>query len=284
MHDKTVRRRRAVLALLVVVSLILISASVGGSGGGALHTVQSGFLDVLSPVETGASKALTPVHDLFNWVGDVFHAAGQRDKLRKELAAADAEIIALQAKQHASIEAAKFQHMDSTLQLSPDAPVQASVINQPESLWVSHVTINAGSGAGVSVYDPVIDPDGLIGTVTQVAPDSAIVTLINDPSSGVTARDSSSREIGSIGPQPGSPGELVMALVSRPSEVKVGDLIVTAGERATQGGSLFPPNIPIGRVTGVPAAGSAGGSILVAPAADLTSLDNVQVLTRLPGA
>ena len=52
MHDKTVRRRRAVLALLVVISLILITASFGGSGGGALHTVQSGFLDVLSPVET----------------------------------------------------------------------------------------------------------------------------------------------------------------------------------------------------------------------------------------
>ena len=74
-HDKTVRRRRAVLALLVVLSLILISASFGGSGGGPLHTVQSGFLDVLSPVETGASKALTPVHDLFNAVGDVFHAS-----------------------------------------------------------------------------------------------------------------------------------------------------------------------------------------------------------------
>jgi rod shape-determining protein MreB len=85
-HDKTVRRRRAVLALLVVLSLILISASFGGSGGGPLHTVQSGFLDVLSPVETGASKALTPVHDLFNAVGDVFHASSQRDKLRKQVA------------------------------------------------------------------------------------------------------------------------------------------------------------------------------------------------------
>ena len=271
------------LALLVVLSLILISASFGGSGGGPLHTVQSGFLDVVSPVETVANKALTPVHDLFNWVGDVFHAASQRDRYRRELAAADAKIIALQAQQHANLDAAKFRHLDSTLALSGDGPVPASVISQPESLWVSHVTIDAGSGDGVSVYDPVIDPDGLIGTVSEVATDSAIVTLINDPSSGVAARDSSSREIGLIGPQPGSPGELVMKNVSNPSEVKAGDLIVTAGERATQNTSLFPPDIPIGQVTSVPSAGSPGGAILVAPAADLTSLDSVQVLTKVPG-
>ncbi len=271
------------LALLVVLSLILISASFGGSGGGPLHTVQSGFLDVLSPVETGASKALTPVHDLFNWVGDVFHAASQRDRLRKQLAAADAKIIALQAQQHASADATKFQRLDSTLSLASDVPVAATVIGQPESLWVSHVTINAGSGDGVSVFDPVIDPDGLIGTVTEVAANSAIVTLINDPSSGVTARDSSSREIGLIGPQPGSPGELWMTTVSLPGEVKVGDLIVTAGERATDNASLFPPNIPIGQVTAVPSAASPGGAIIVSPAADLTSLDSVQVLTKVRG-
>jgi len=257
-----------VLALLVVLSLILISASFGGSGGGPLHTVQSGFLDVLSPVETGASKALTPVHDLFNWVGDVFHAASQRDKLRKELSAADKQIVALQAQQSSSADAAKLRRIDTTLQLSSAATVDASVVSQPESLWVSHVTIDAGSGAGVAVNDPVIDPDGLIGTVSDVAADSAIVTLINDPSSGVAARDSGSREIGLIVPQPGSP-----------SEVKLGDLVVTAGERATAGATLFPANILIGQVTAVASAADPLGTITVTPAADLTSLESVQVLT-----
>jgi rod shape-determining protein MreC len=272
-----------VLALLVVLSLILISASFGGSGGGPLHTVQSGFLDVLSPVETGASKALTPVHDLFNWVGDVFHAANQRDKLRKQLAAANAEIAALQAQKATSRDASKLQRLDSTLQLSGDQPVDAGVIGQPQSIWVSHVTIDVGSEDGVAVDDPVIDPDGLIGTVTEVAAGASIVTLINDPSSGVAARDSSSREVGLIQPQPGSPGELQMVNVSLPGEVKVGDLVVTAGERATAGASLFPANIPIGQVTSVPPAANPSGSITVTPAADLTSLETVQVLTRTPG-
>jgi rod shape-determining protein MreC len=277
-RDKTVRRRRAVLALLVVLSLILITASFGGSGG-PLHTVQSGFLDVLSPVETGASKVLTPVHDLIHWVDDVANASSQRDALRKQLAHANSELAALEAQTHASTDATGLHHLDSTLHLYPDGPVNATEIDQPEGLWVSNITINAGSGAGVKVNDPVIDPDGVIGLVTTVAADSSVVTLINDPSSGVAARDASSREQGLVVPQPGSPGQLELQYVSRPGEVKVGDLIVTAGEQ--HGASFFPPDLPIGTVTSV--ATSSTGTIGVVPAADLTSLDHVQVLTAVPG-
>ncbi len=58
MYDKTVRRRRAVLALLVVLSLILLTAYFGESSEGGLHSVQRGFLTVVSPIQEGANKAL----------------------------------------------------------------------------------------------------------------------------------------------------------------------------------------------------------------------------------
>jgi rod shape-determining protein MreC len=278
-HDKTVRRRRAVLALLVVISLILITASFG-SGGGALHTVQSGFLDVVSPVESVASKALTPVHDLISAIDDVVHASGQRNQLRRELAAANKKIASLEAGKQSKSDSSKLHHLDTTLQLQPDGPVNASVIGQPASIFVSAVTIDAGLGAGVHVNDPVIDPDGVVGIVTTAAADSAVVTLINDPSSGVTARDAPTREIGVIAQKPGSPGELQMQYVSRPSRVKVGDLIVTAGEQDTDGASFFPANVPIGIVK--QSTSTAGGVITVSPAADLSSLGSVQVLTAVP--
>ena len=54
-YDKTVRRRRAVLGLLVALSLILLTESFGSRTGGGLHSVQRGFLTVLSPIEDGAS-------------------------------------------------------------------------------------------------------------------------------------------------------------------------------------------------------------------------------------
>ena len=88
MYDKTVRRRRAVLALLVVLSLILLTAYFGEASGGRLHSVQRGFLTVISPIQDGANKALKPVRDLFGWFDDTLHAKGQNAELRKQVAIA----------------------------------------------------------------------------------------------------------------------------------------------------------------------------------------------------
>jgi rod shape-determining protein MreC len=282
-HDKTVRRRRAVLALLVVLSLILISASFGGSSGGPLRTVQSGFLDVLSPIETGASKALTPVHDLFKWVGDVFHASSQRDQARRQLAAVRAQLAALEAKNAQARAATALSHLDSAASLSGDGAVDATLLAYPPNVWINEVTISVGSGDGVAVDDPVIAPGGLVGIVTTAAASSSVVTLIDDSSVAVAARDGSSRELGVIGPQPGNPGQLLLS-VSRPGDVHVGDLIVTAGARLTDHASFFPADIPIGTVTAVPNQTNPLGAITVAPTADLTSLEHLQVLTRVPRA
>ena len=49
-------------------SLILLTAYFGESPGGPLHTVQRGIVEVLSPIQEGASKALTPVRDVAGWV------------------------------------------------------------------------------------------------------------------------------------------------------------------------------------------------------------------------
>ena len=76
-YDKTVRRRRAVLALLVACSLLLLTAYFGESAGGALHGVQRGVLEVVSPVQEGASRALKPVRDLVGWVGDTLRRQGR---------------------------------------------------------------------------------------------------------------------------------------------------------------------------------------------------------------
>ena len=275
------------LALLVVLSLILISASFGGSSGGPLNTVQSGFLDVLSPVETVASKALTPVHDLFTWVSDVFHASSQRNAARRQLAAAQSQLAAARAQAAANQDAARLLHMDRALNLAADGPVSAGLIGTNGSLWASTVTVDAGSGDGVRLGDPVIAPAGsggaLVGTVSRVAAGSAVVTLINDPSAAEAARDATSRELGVIAPEPGSPGQLALT-VSSPQEIRSGDLVVTAGARATQNASLFPAGLVIGTVTGVPGPADPLGTITVAPAADLTSLEHLQILTSVPGA
>ena len=268
------------LALLVVLSLILITASFGSSGGG-VHSVQAGFLDVLSPIEAGANKVLTPVHDLFNWVGDVFNASSQRDRARKELAQTRSQLAAALAEIGQLHAGKKLAALDARANLAADGPVNAHVIQRSQSVFVSHVTIDAGSGSGVQVDDPVINADGLVGSVTGLTADSAIVTLIGDSTAKEPAYGGVSHEFAIVQADAGDPSLLTLSYTNA-SAFKVGDLIVTAGAQATQGASFYAPGVPIGTVQSVPAAGDTTGKVTVTPALDPGTLDAVQVLTRVP--
>jgi rod shape-determining protein MreC len=281
-HDKTVRRRRAVLALLVVLSLILISASFGSSGTGPLHAVQSGFLDIVSPIESGAGKVLTPVHDLFNWVGDVFNAADQRDKLRKQLTSVSAKYAALQTKVREAGDAAALAQLDRRAGLAADGPVPASVIVRGQSLFVSQLSIDAGSAGGVRPGDPVINKDGLVGIVSQVAADASVVQLINDSTAKAAAVDNRNGQFGVVQADPGNPNLLQLLYVSNVGSLKTGDVIVTAGSALTQHQTLFPRNVPIGTIKSLPPPGDDTGTITLTPSVDFGALGQLQVLTKVP--
>ena len=81
MYDKkVVRRRRAALAVFVALSIAILTAYFGESSGGLFHTLQRGAQEAFAPVETGASRALKPVRDLFGWVGDTFDAKDENKR------------------------------------------------------------------------------------------------------------------------------------------------------------------------------------------------------------
>jgi rod shape-determining protein MreC len=278
-YDKTVRRRRAVLALLVALSLILLTAYFGEAPSGGLHSLQSGFLTVVSPVQDGANKALKPVRDLFGWFGSTLDAKSQNATLRKQLAAARRELIAKQSTEHSYGELLKLYDLGKTLSIADYTPVTATVIYQSPNIWYSTVTIDHGSSSGVRVNDPVIDGEGLIGKVTRVASDGALVSLITDSEVEVTAKISATGGEGILQPQVGEPGRLLMQYVSSSRPVSRGDYVVTAGKVSCHCETLFPPGIPIGRVISEDEQ-SPFKSVNVSPLANLHDLNVVQVLTH----
>src|SRR4051794_21903303 len=97
MYDRQVRRRRIVLVVFVVASLLLLTAYFGESAGGGLHAVQRGALQVLGPIQEGASRALKPFRDLFGWVGDTVDAKHERDQLKKQNIQLQRQVVDLQA-------------------------------------------------------------------------------------------------------------------------------------------------------------------------------------------
>jgi rod shape-determining protein MreC len=283
-YDKSVRRRRAVLILLVVCSLILLTAYFGESQSSPLHSVQRGFLQVVSPIQDGASRALKPVRDLFGWFGDTLHAKKERDELRKELEQTRKEAIANEAAAREADELRKLVGLDQEVGTDQMDPVTARVITRSPTLWYSTVSINKGTSSGVRIDQPVINGDGLVGTITSATSNAAIVTLITDHTSGVSAVINESGVAGVVQPAVGKPDDLLMQYIRRGDRIEKGQTVVTAGSTSQRYESLFPPGIPVGTVSKVDDQElDVYQRVHVKPFAQLRRLDVVQVLTRPQG-
>ena len=285
MHDKQVRRRRAVLALLVAVSLILLTAYFGESPSSPLHSVQRGIVEVLSPVQEGASTALKPVRDIAGWFSSTIHAKTQRDQLRKENAQLRAQITKLQQAQIENTQLTKEVGLDNSIGINSYQPVAAHVIPRDPTLWYATVEVDKGSSDGVHTDDPVVADGALVGKVSTVAPTVSIVTLITDHTYAVTAEvQDQYGDTGVLVPAVGNPNQLLLQSLPPRAPISQGQQVVTAGFKSGPLDSLYPPGIPIGQVSNANQDNLLNnGQVQVTPAADLRHFDSVQVLTKPQG-
>jgi rod shape-determining protein MreC len=155
--------------------------------------------------------------------------------------------------------------------------INTGVISYPSGAFEHSLVIDAGSSSGVRENAPVLSGYGLVGIVTNVAPDTAVVRLLSDPSTYVAAFDLQTRVHGMV--HTGTGGTLVLDQVQKTLQVKAGDVLVTAGTTNEQYPDLYPYGIPIGRVSSVGAEDTATYlQVQVQPFADVTSLAAVAVL------
>ena len=280
MYDKQVRRRRAVLVLLVVVSLILLTAYFGESAGSPLHSVQRGVVTVLSPIQEGASRALKPVRDLFGWFGDTARAKKERDQLRDQRDRLLDEVVGYKVALQENAQLRRTLALDENSLQGYDKRMVRVIGRPSNNLLLDRLEVDAGSSDGVRVGDPVVADGGLVGHVSFVAHGTAFVTLITDPSSSVSVKVlNPAGDSGLLKPSVGDPLDLLVQLLPRHAQIRVGDIAVTAGFRTSRLDSLYPPNVPIGRVTKAdPEELASDQQVHVAPVADLRHLDFVQIL------
>jgi rod shape-determining protein MreC len=271
-----------VLALLVVVSLILLTAYFGESPASPLHSVQRGIVEVLSPIQAGASKALTPVRDIAGWFSDTFRAKSQRDQLRRQVQKLTAELAQAQGAVIQNARLARLIGLDNSVGISRYQPVAAHVISRDPTLWYATIEVDKGTADGIHLNDPVIGDQGLVGRVSDVAANVAFVTLITDHSSQVTAQvQDQNGDTGVLVAAVGNPNQLLLQYLPRRAPIQAGMQVVTAGFNSGALQSLFPPGIPIGQVSSASQSDLLdNGQVQVTVGADLRHLDAVQVLTR----
>ena len=282
MYDKkVVRRRRAVLGVLVALSLGLLTVYFGENGGGILHGVQNGTSSAFSPLEKGVSVVFKPVSNFTHWTGDVFHANKENKQLKKQVQQLRAQLAQSQTAQR---DAAQLRSLVGLPRASNFAAggklITARVISRSPTVWYSNVIINVGSGDGVHIDDPVIAAGGLAGKITSVGGGQAEVTLITDQSSNVSAEVMPDGSNGIVRPEVGNPNDMLLDYIQEGAKIAKGDSVVTSGFTSSKLDSLFPRDIPIGKVTKVePSELEQYQRVHIQPYADLRRMDYVQVLT-----
>ena len=267
-----------VVGVLAVLSLALLSVYFRESDDGPLHAAQDAGATVLRPFQVGAERVARPFRDLYGWFDGLLDAKSENEELREQLAQAQQAAIENQtaAQQVEALEEAlSFQDLPG---LDDFRRVNTRVLSE-QSTFGKRIVIAAGSDDGIQPHAPVIAGGALVGEVTDVTSNTALVLLLTDESSAVASYDIRTNATGLV--ESGEGGSLALNNVPKEKDVLVDDVVATAGSRTGELPSLFPRQIPIGTVTSVSQTDTEPfKQIQVQPIANLSNLDVVTVLVR----
>ena len=270
--------RRTIVVLLVLVALTLITISFRSPTAGALHDVQGAGSTALRPFQIAATRVAQPFRDAYDYVHSLANAKAENKRLKKQNQALRDSVFVAMSKLSNYPDLVKLLHLEQLSTFPKDfRAVNAEVITTPGSAFAHTVTIAAGSSSGVRINAPVVSGGGLVGHVSNVFPDEAIVTLLSDTDSFVAARDLSTGVRGGV--RTGTGGTLILDQVPKQDVVRRGDAIVTDGTRNARYPDIYPYGIPIGRVSSFGVTDTAAFlQVQVQPFANLGSLEAVGVL------
>ncbi len=229
-----------------------------------------------------AVGAVTPLEKVLVWVqtstGNVWHnyfylrgVRAENRNLKQQIERMSLEQVRMsqdadQARRLQALLAFKEQFISQTM--------AAQVIGSSGSEQSRSVYIDKGENDGIRPDMAVITADGIVGKVLHAYPSTSQVLLINDQSSGVGAILEKSRLQGIL--KGTSAGEVTLEKVMSDETVPAGELVMTSG-----GDGIFPKGLLVGRVTKVGAGSDLFLNIRVRPAADLSRLEEVLVVTKI---
>lgn len=159
----------------------------------------------------------------------------------------------------------------------------ARVVGQPSVIpnvtYPEELIIDIGEKDGVEKGSVVVVKDSAVGQVSDVSDYFAKVRLTSSKQFALSGKDSNTGAVGVI--KGLGNGEILFDAVLLSDTLKVGDIIVSSGSQDMSGRG-FPPDIVIGKITGVEKnPSSLFQSARVAPILELQKVSMVFILKRL---
>ena len=175
--------RRRVLALLALTSILLITLDLRGNA--TIDAAKRGFSTVRSPMEDVGRAISRPVKNAWRGITHYGELERENDRLRELVDQQQGEAIAAQVALRDYQELLAANQLTS---LSQYSKVTAQVLAYAPQNFQQTVEINQGSKRGIRIGMPVVNAAGLVGKITSVTADSAVVLLISDRDYSVTVK------------------------------------------------------------------------------------------------
>jgi rod shape-determining protein MreC len=267
-------RSRFTLILLILTSVTLVTLDLRGFA--PLDDARHAASDVFAPVRDAADSAFEPVGDAWDGALSYDELEAENERLLERIE----ELEGAAALNDDAREQLEELLAELDIEYIGDIPpVRARVVSGPAADFEHRIEINQGSADGIEVGMPVVTRAGLVGRIDDVSRNRAVVQLVSDPAFRVGIRLSENDDIGVARGQGRDEPLLVFSGIDVGLEIDEGELTKTSGLE----GTLFPADIPVGRVERVVTSqGELEQDLLIEPLADLDRLSWVNVLLWEP--
>ncbi len=272
---KSLRFKIILAVVAVILGGMLYAATTGG-----LATLPEQLLSyVVYPVQRAAAAVSDGITGFFSVFLDARENYEENIQLKEENAELRRQLVDYE---ETKTENERLKEITGLKELNPDIEFQPSgvIARDPDDRFGSF-TIDIGYLQGISVRDPVVTGEGLVGYISKLGPTYATVTTILSPDCNVGAMEISTKDTGNITGtvELAADGCTKLELLPRDTLVEEGATVVTAG---TSG--LFPKNIVIGTVEKVELETSGITSYaVIRPVSEISEIKNVFVLTDFLG-
>jgi rod shape-determining protein MreC len=263
--------RRPTLLLLIVLAVLflLMSASTRTRYVGETRTLfERTVMTVFSPVPKAVNWVGTNIEDMYHGYIDMRRAVQENIRLRRQVAELTNQNLSLR-QSHGEI--ARLRSLLAYAEQFHVPTRLATVIMLDTSSRFKAIIIDRGSDDGIEVNDTVINSRGLVGRVILTTRDLSKVQLIIDQNTAAGTIIERTRRQGLV--RGDGRGGLKMEYVPALTDVVQGDVVVTAGIDG-----VYPKGIPVGTVLSAEEGRDLFKRVVVAPAIDFASLEEVIVL------
>jgi len=264
------------MRVLTTISLLLflgLAAWLASLSPRVTRQIQAVALAVASPFIKSGSEMEKRALAFREEVRDLDKLVAENEQLRREL---DLARIYSRDRREVYTENQRLARALDYRERSVFDLLPARVIQRDRKTWWSTVVLDRGYEHNLAVGAAVIVPEGLVGRVVTVAPETCVALLLTDEACNVAARTVGSLDLRAV--VSGARGNIESAPLLRMGPLPLGTEIETGLSVLTTGsGQVFPANYPLGTIDSVETR-EFYAEALIRPAVDFARLDQVFIV------